>query len=109
MSVSHSSYCPSNNRAKCQTKWNWDRIQPLHRHWLTIPRDFIIYIYIYTQHTRKENIFEFLFIKRKLNKIKLENGLEQTTKLLNENMYATQKKIKKTKFNKSKITRRLQA
>jgi hypothetical protein len=69
----------------------------------------LLYIYIYTQHTRKENIFEFLFIKRKLNKIKLENGLEQTTKLLNENMYATQKKIKKTKFNKSKITRRLQA
>ena len=51
----------------------------------------LLYIYIYTQHTRKENIFEFLFIKRKLNKIKLENGLEQTTKLLNENMYKKKK------------------
>jgi hypothetical protein len=61
-----------------------------HPSWL-----YYIYIYIYTQHTRKENIFEFLFIKRKLNKIKLENGLEQTTKVLNENMYATQKKTKK--------------
>ena len=47
------------------------------------PNGIVTLLCIYIQHKRRESIFEFLFIKRRINKIKLVNGLKQTTNLLN--------------------------